>query len=251
MEVVRVRGIPIAVGTIGDAVDVVESWVNAKAGSMYVCCAPVHLIEVAQHDAAVDAALQGAAMVLPDGAPVAWVARRSARRPAHRITGSDVFDAMCGRSVGTYRHFFYGSTDDVLARLEESVRARFPGILICGSHSPPFRSLSPAERSSELALIQAARPDIVWVGLGAPKQDLWMAGVASTLNGPVLIGVGAVFDFVAGTKKRAPRAMQTAGLEWLHRLASEPRRLLRRYAVTNVTFALGVFRDAFRSSREP
>jgi N-acetylglucosaminyldiphosphoundecaprenol N-acetyl-beta-D-mannosaminyltransferase len=157
-----------------------------------------------------------------------------------RVCGSDVFDALVLRAKPGYRHFFYGASQEVLNRLEAQLRQRAPQAVIAGRYSPPFRQLSAAERRRDTAMINAAKPDIVWVGLGAPKQELWIAETRRLLDAPLVVGVGAVFDFVAGTKRRAPHVLQVIGLEWLHRLMSEPRRLASRYLTTNATFVLGV-----------
>jgi N-acetylglucosaminyldiphosphoundecaprenol N-acetyl-beta-D-mannosaminyltransferase len=186
-------------------------------------------------------------MVLPDGAPVALAASWIGRREAKQVSGSDVFDQICRGAGRRYRHFFYGSTEDVLSLLRRRVSDLYPGIDVVGTHSPPFRPLTEEERVEEAAMINAARPDIIWVGLGAPKQDLWMAANRAHLNAPVLVGVGAVFDFVSGRKRRAPEAMRAVGLEWLYRLLQEPRRLWRRYLVANTSFVLGVAFPVLRS----
>lgn len=245
-----VRGVPIRATTLADLGAELEELIGLGQRG-YVCCASVHLIETAVRDASVAAALAAATAVVPDGAPVAWVARSRSAEPIGRITGSDLFAHMCGRSRGRIRHFLYGSSPEVLAALRERMQAEFPGIEICGQLAPPFGRRSDSEWTAEIEVINHARPDVVWVGLGAPKQELWMHRSRPVLDAPLLIGVGAVFDFASGGKRRAPVLMRRVGLEWLHRLAVEPRRLWRRYLVTNTTFVVGLVRDCVaRPARE-
>jgi N-acetylglucosaminyldiphosphoundecaprenol N-acetyl-beta-D-mannosaminyltransferase len=134
------------------------------------------------------------------------------------------------------RHFLFGSTPETLALLEQRLRDRYPAVIIAGAISPPFRELTDEENAAIAEQIVAARADVVWVGLGLPKQDEWLYRTAAMFAPAVGLGVGAAFDFIAGTKPRAPKWVQDIGLEWLHRLASEPRRLTRRYATTNTEF---------------
>jgi N-acetylglucosaminyldiphosphoundecaprenol N-acetyl-beta-D-mannosaminyltransferase len=162
--------------------------------------------------------------------------------------------ACCARSVDKgYRHFLYGGDEALVAALAAQLRQRYPGIRIVGTYAPPFRPLTPTEDAAVVRTINDAAPDIVWVGLSTPKQERWMAAHTGRVGAPVLIGVGAAFDFHAGLKRQAPRWMQRSGLEWLFRLASEPRRLWRRYLLNNPLFvglllaqALGWKRDAAR-----
>jgi N-acetylglucosaminyldiphosphoundecaprenol N-acetyl-beta-D-mannosaminyltransferase len=201
----------------------------------YVCFVNAHLAATARRDERLADALDAAGFALADGAPVAWTARTP------RVAGSDVFEELCDRSPALgYRHFFLGATDETLALLRTRVAARYPGIEICGSYSPPFGP-ELFECVDEICeRVNDARPDLVWVGLGAPKQELWMRRARPLLEAPLVLGVGAVFDFAAGNKRRAPQFMQRFGLEWMHRLVSEPRRLWRRYLVTNTAFALAL-----------
>jgi N-acetylglucosaminyldiphosphoundecaprenol N-acetyl-beta-D-mannosaminyltransferase len=236
-------GLERAVETIGTLID------RGERG--YACLVNVHLVETARRSPSVRAALHGAALNLPDGAPVAWLAGRIGRSRVPRVTGSDLFAALC--EAGRHRHFFLGSTPETLRRLVETVQRDFPDVQICGVDSPPFRPLSEGESRELAARVNEARPDIVWVGLGAPQQELWMRANRARLHAPVLIGVGAVFDFASGTKPRAPRWLRRAGLEWVHRLVTEPRRLWRRYLVTNSRFLAHVPGALARASmrREP
>jgi N-acetylglucosaminyldiphosphoundecaprenol N-acetyl-beta-D-mannosaminyltransferase len=240
----HVLGLPAVAISRSETCSQLERWI-AERQREFVVLANVHVIETARRDAELADALCQAGLVLPDGAPIAWAVGRDTGTRSERVTGCDVFEELCRRSeTAGYRHFFYGSTPETVELLRQRVSERYPGIRICGTLSPPF---GPVElREEELAAINAARPDIVWVGLGAPKQELWMSLAREHLEAPLLLGVGAVFDFASGRKPRAPRVMQRLWLEWLHRLITEPRRLARRYASTNTTFLVAMLRSAAR-----
>jgi N-acetylglucosaminyldiphosphoundecaprenol N-acetyl-beta-D-mannosaminyltransferase len=169
--------------------------------------------------------------------------RRLGARGQHRVSGPDFMLAYCEHAArGGEPMYLYGAAPDTLRELQARLRARWPGLRIAGAHSPPFRPLDAAEQAEDLQRIRDSGARTVWVGLGCPKQELWMAARRQELDS-VLIGVGAAFDFHAGTLRRAPAWMQRSGLEWLHRLLSEPRRLGRRYLVTNTLFLVGAARQ--------
>jgi N-acetylglucosaminyldiphosphoundecaprenol N-acetyl-beta-D-mannosaminyltransferase len=227
-----VFGVRLLAGGLDDAAaDLVARAASRRGG--YACLCNVHLLMTATHRTDVASALDGAWGVFADGAPVAWLQRREVPA-AERVAGANLLlrGAEAGRAEGL-RHFLYGSTDIVLARLQARLESAVPGIAICGSYAPPFE-----DSPGGLDRIVAAEPHVVWCGLGAPKQELWLAQNAGELAPAVSIGVGAAFDFLAETKARAPVWMQRSGLEWLHRLAAEPRRLGARYARTNSEFLL-------------
>jgi N-acetylglucosaminyldiphosphoundecaprenol N-acetyl-beta-D-mannosaminyltransferase len=173
----------------------------------------------------------------PDGMPLVWLSRLAGVKEIERVDGPNSMLAICEKGVTLgYRHFFYGSTKEALAALEGRLKALFPGIQIVGSFSPPFRALTEAESDDVAQRINRAQPDLVWVGLGMPKQELWVAQNAWRLEAPVILAVGAAFGFTAGLVRRAPRWMQRSGLEWLFRLSQEPRRLWKRYLLGNPYF---------------
>ena len=220
-------------------------WIQQRRRRAYVCVAPVATIMDCQKDPDYRRVVNQADMVTPDGMPVVWIARTLKRNPqVQRTYGPDLMRKLCdeGRARG-FRHYFYGGTPEVLKALTEALRRDYPGIHICGCLAPGFRAVGEKEGPSVLAGINAARPDIVWVGLGSPKQDYWMANHRADVAAPVMIGVGAAFDFVAGVKPQAPRWMRHSGLEWLFRLASEPARLWRRYVIGNTLFLVLLTRD--------
>ena len=204
----------------------------------YVCHAAVNTLMNAHRDPEARRALDGAAMVLPDGMPVVWALRSFGEPISDRVYGPDLMLIECARLVERgARHFLYGGRDgDATSALAAALRERFPGIAIAGSWTPPFRDLTDAEDAEVAELIDASDTDVVWVGTGSPRQERWMARMRPRLRAPVLVGVGAAFDFHAGILAQAPRWMQGRGLEWLYRLSREPRRLGPRYLRDNPAF---------------
>jgi N-acetylglucosaminyldiphosphoundecaprenol N-acetyl-beta-D-mannosaminyltransferase len=172
-----------------------------------------------------------------------WAGHRAGASWMRRVYGPDLMLEVCERAVRKgWSSYFYGGADGIPERLGENLSKRFPGLRIAGTHSPPFRPLTPEEDDAIVAAINEAAPDIVWVGLSTPKQERWMAAHVGRLTAPVLVGVGAAFDIHAGTLAQAPRWMQGRGLEWAYRLYREPRRLWRRYFYNNPRFAWRIFR---------
>ena len=235
MRSVPVLGVPIAVTSLAEAAASVEQWARERRRS-YVCLVNVHVIETAQRSPELMEALRAADLALPDGAPVAWAATRAGSWKTARVAGSDLMAEVCRRTAGTLRHYLLGGTPQTQDRLSCVLTQAYPGLEICGASAPPFRVLSASEEAAIARDIDESGAEIVWVGLGAPRQELWMRRMREQLKAPVLVGVGAAFDFLSGTKPRAPEWVQRAGLEWAHRLASEPGRLWRRYLVTNTAF---------------
>lgn len=220
-------------GSAEDAADLVVSRALTGEGGFAVLC-NVHVLVTAQRDTRLRQALDEAWAVFPDGAPVAWLLRRSGASNADRIAGNELMSAVIERGIAReLRHYLVGSTPEVLGKLERNLLERFPGMRLVGSAGPFGNE---ATLDSVVAQICETEPHVVWCAFGAPKQELWMHRNASALAPALVLGVGAAFDFHAGTKKRAPVWMQRAGLEWLHRLIHEPRRLAWRYANTNARF---------------
>lgn len=185
-------------------------------------------------------------LVHPDGMPLVWMGRRMGH-VVERVCGPDFMPALMARGVDAgRRHFLFGGAPGVPERIAERLRALHPDIRIVGTMSPPFRPLNAEEDAAIVDEINAAEPDYVWVGLGAPKQDLWVADHRERLSAAALLAVGAAFDFHAGTRRRAPRWMQRTGTEWLHRLGSEPRRLAGRYTRVNARFVRLVVQERRR-----
>jgi N-acetylglucosaminyldiphosphoundecaprenol N-acetyl-beta-D-mannosaminyltransferase len=228
-------GVPISLVDLAVALDYLAGSIAAGRRG-YVCTCPVYTVMMARERVEVGAAVAGAALAAPDGIGVVW-ALRLLGQSVSRVYGPDLMVAAMERGLALgWKHYLYGSHPAVAAEVTRRLSARFPGLRIVGQRSPPFRPLTPAEEAADVAAINAAQPDIVWVALGSPKQDLWCARHVALLDTPLLIGVGAAFDFLAGRVRQAPLWMRRAGLEWLFRLAMEPRRLWRRYLVYNPRF---------------
>jgi len=217
----------------------------------YVCAAPVHALMVAQDDPEMLAALRGSTMVVPDGMPVVWAANLLGERLGDRVYGPELMLRYSRHSAARgHRVWLYGGRDQgSLVQLALSLRRQHPGIQVVGGYSPPFRALASDEEATVVRQINEARPDVLWVGIGVPKQEKWMARMRDRLDVPVMCGVGAAFDFHAGRVSMAPAWMQERGLEWIYRTLQEPRRLLGRYLTTNPRFVLAFPRQYFRRSR--
>lgn len=231
-DAVPVLGARIDALAWDDAVARLVQW-GARHESRTVCICNVHSVVTAAQDPDFMAVLNSADLATPDGMPVAWMLRALGRRGQQRINGPDLMwrylaeAERLGQVVS-----FYGSTDATLAKLRDAMQRSFPRLRVGAAISPPFRMLSEAEERAYREEIEGCGTAVLFVGLGCPKQERWMAAQRGRLSA-VMVGVGAAFDYHAGTIRRAPRWMQRSGLEWLHRLASEPRRLWKRYLVTN------------------
>ncbi len=212
----------------------------------YVCVAPVSTVMDCQDDPAYRMIVNNADLVTPDGMPMVWLGRMAGHNDVHRTYGPDLMQQLCdhGRALG-WKHFFYGGTPDVCDRLEHCLKERFPGLNVVGKFSPPFMPKPERAGDDVIALINREKPDIIWVGLGAPKQDFWNVLNRAALEAPVLVGIGAAFDFISGAKPQAPRWMQAFGVEWLFRLCCEPHRLWRRYLIGNVRFIVLLIKQSF------
>ncbi len=241
IETFNVLGTQIAAVQIGDVVAAMDRWIEARSSGHYLAVTGMHGVTEALSDREFAAALDDADMVVPDGMPLVWLGRRTSRRLERRVYGPELMLAMCEHSVAAgYRHFLYGGKPGVAEVLAEKLAERFPGIQIVGTYVPPFRDLTGEEIGELKGALERAKPDVLWVGLSTPKQEKWMHRFSRTLNVPVMVGVGAAFDFHSGLKRQAPRWMQESGLEWFFRLVSEPRRLWRRYLIRGPRFVFCV-----------
>jgi len=233
---VNILGVGAMPLDLDKAVAMLEQW-RIERRREYVCLISVHGLVVAQRDPTIRSALNHCGLAAEDGMPLVWWSRLTGFSQARRVCGSDLLDEVCASGVSRkYRHYFYGASPRVLELLVDRLQRRHPGLIVAGYRSPPFRPLTPAEQADDIAAINEARPDFVWVGLGMPKQERWMVEHLGKIDATALLGVGAAFDFHAGTKPRAPIWMQRSGLEWLFRLLSEPRRLAHRYLIDNALF---------------
>ena len=233
---VNILGVGIHTLSLPEVLDRLEQAIQHLQRS-YVCVANVHTIMECQSDPSFRQVNNEALLVVPDGMPLVWVARLRGHKSVQRVYGPDLMLALCELSAQKgYRNFFYGGSPATLERLTQHLSEKFPGLSIAGTDSPPFRPLTPEEETQAMARINEAAPDVVWVCLGAPKQEKWIYQHRNCLQAPLLIGVGAAFNFHAGTVAQAPPWMQKRGLEWVFRLFQEPRRLWRRYLLLNPLF---------------
>ncbi|MGI8594324.1 MAG: WecB/TagA/CpsF family glycosyltransferase [Solirubrobacteraceae bacterium] len=235
---VPVLGIPLAVTDYERTMDWLDGAVALRE-RVYLSAAAVHLVMVSQERREVHDAVMGA-LVVPDGQPLVW-ALRALGHEATRVYGPTLMERYCERTADTgVRHFLYGGRNQgALVQLVTNLRHQNPGLRIVGGFSPPFRPPTSEDDDAIVAEINRSGADVVWVGIGQPKQEEWMARLRGRLDAPVLIGVGAAFDFHAGLVRQAHPWMQRAGLEWVFRLSQEPRRLWKRYARYNPRFLAG------------
>ncbi|HEX8940878.1 MAG TPA: WecB/TagA/CpsF family glycosyltransferase [Candidatus Limnocylindrales bacterium] len=239
---VDVLGVGISAIDIPTAVDEIGRWIAAREPH-YVCVTGVHGVMESQADPTLRRIHDESGLTTPDGMPMVWAGRWAGARRMRRVYGPDLMLAVSERAAAAgWRNYYYGGREGVPERLARRLQDRFPGLVVAGTMSPPFGEVSEPEDGRTVERIQAARPDIVWVGLSTPKQERWMATHVGRLGPPVLIGVGAAFDIHAGTLAQAPRWMRERGLEWLFRLWKEPRRLWRRYLYNNPRFVLAILR---------
>lgn len=230
-----IMGVSIAAVNMPELLKLTKERIREWSGE-YICVSNVHTTVMSYDDPAYAAVQNAAVLAIPDGGPLSSVGRRRGFPKMERTTGPDYLKEVLKLSAACgYRHYFYGSTEETLQKLRDTLEKDYPGAVIAGMYSPPFRKLTEKEDEQIVQRINESRPDFVWVGLGAPKQECWMAEHRGQICG-LMVGVGAAFDYLAGNIQRAPRWMQKANLEWLYRLIQEPRRLLKRYFYTNTKF---------------
>ncbi len=247
--IVLVLNAPIDVITWDDALSQINAW-SANHESRYVCICNVHSVVTAKNNIAFGRVVREADMATPDGAPVAWMMRKLGHVGQQRINGPDLMWKYCELSEkldprlreGDGGVFLYGSSEETLEILKSKLQAAFPNLKIAGAISPPFREITNEEDDAFVEQINTSGAGVLWVSLGCPKQELWMAAHRGRINA-VMVGVGAAFEYHAGAIKRAPKWMQDNGLEWFYRLVSEPRRLWKRYLVTNTLFVIGAVKQ--------
>lgn len=238
-----VLGVMVSAIAPEQATATIEAWIRDRT-PQYVCITGVHGVMESRRDPSLRAIHNQAGMVTPDGMPLVWMAQRLGFPGTRRVYGPDLMRTMAAISAREgYRNFFYGGGEGTADRLKAALTRAHPGLQVVGTLSPPFRALTAAEDALIVSQINASRPDIVWVGLSTPKQERWMAAHRHLLECPVLVGVGAAFDFLSGGKRQAPPWMQRSGLEWLFRMASEPRRLAGRYLRNNPAFICHALRQ--------
>jgi N-acetylglucosaminyldiphosphoundecaprenol N-acetyl-beta-D-mannosaminyltransferase len=254
-ESIRTReilDIPVAMTDYDEAMDVMDGMIARRERGSVVCAA-VHVITVAQNDPETREALLRSSLTVPDGMPLVWAANLLGEGLHDRVYGPELMERYNDRCRDHgHRVWLYGGRDQgSLAQLALNMHKANPGMRIVGGYSPPFRPLTEVEEDELAEQINAAKPDVLWVGIGQPKQEKWMLRMRDKLEVPVMCSVGAAFDFLAGRISQAPPWMQQRGLEWTYRIAQEPRRLLPRYLDHNPRFLAGFLRQLVAESRRP
>jgi|SRR5579872_705135 len=233
----RVLGVQVDAVQIPEVIQQIETWIQRREPCHFIAVSGMHGVMEARNNAEFMRVLNSADLVVPDGMPLVWVGRLRGHRLPRRVYGPELMLAVCdGAATRGVRHFFFGGAPEVPEKLAQSLRDRFPGLNVVGAYSPPYRPVTHEEDEEIIAAINAAVPDILWIGLSTPKQEKWMYAHHDRLHVPVLIGVGAAFDINSGTKRQAPGWMREHGLEWFFRLIQEPRRLWRRYILYGSQF---------------
>lgn len=236
----NVLGVRVNSVQIPDTIQIIESWIQDSGPSRYVAVTGMHGVSEAQRDPAFKSALSSADLIVPDGMPLVWLGRmRGFRSLKRRVYGPELMETFCRQTGDKYRHFFYGGAPGVADMLAKVEHERY-GIQIAGTYCPPFRRLTQDEEKEVQSIIEAAAPNVLWIGLSTPKQETWMYEHRETIHVPVMLGVGAAFDLNTGRLKQAPAWMRENGLEWLFRLLAEPSRLWRRYILNGSGFVWNV-----------
>lgn len=245
----NVLGVGISAIGMQDAVRLVDAHVQAGEKG-YICVTGVHGVMESQRNRHLLRILNRATITSPDGMPTVWVGRIQGHRKMGRVYGPDFMLEICRLSLRKgYTHFLYGGKEGVAEKLRASLRSRFPGIRVVGTYTPPFRPLNCEEEEDLINRLDDLKPDFIWVGLSTPKQEKFMAEYLDRLNARLMIGVGAAFDIHTGNIADAPNWMKSSGLQWLHRLLQEPRRLWRRYLINNPMFIIKIVLQLLRINR--
>jgi N-acetylglucosaminyldiphosphoundecaprenol N-acetyl-beta-D-mannosaminyltransferase len=245
-----VLGVPLALTDYGRTLDWIDASIAARRPG-YICVAAVHTVMASQEDPELREAVLASDLTVPDGMPLVWAMNLLGHSLPSRVYGPDLMHHACVRAAATGARFYlYGGREESLERLRHDLPERYPGLQLAGVETAPFRELTDEEAIATAARINASGADVVWVGLGVPLQEKWMAKLRPLLDAAVLVGVGAAFDFHAGIKKQAPDGLQRLGLEWAFRLSQEPRRLWRRYLHYNPRFVSGFARQYARHLRD-
>ncbi|GAA2789542.1 WecB/TagA/CpsF family glycosyltransferase [Kribbella solani] len=247
MTRVDVLGIHVSVTNLDAAVATFADWIDAEERQL-VCVSDMNALLHARADARLTEVYNTSGLTVPDGMPLVWAGKKAGFEQMSRVAGPDLLERVLAESAERgWTQYFYGGAEGVAEELRERFQERHPALKVVGVECPPYRELTDAEDAETVDRMNEARPDIVWVGLGAPKQERWMADHRDRLNATILIGVGAAFDFHTGRLDRAPAWMQRSGLEWSYRLYKEPKRLWRRYLLGIPRFLAGILRHPPRA----
>lgn len=242
LKTCNILGVNINVTNMRETVSYINNNLNVLKGN-YICVSNVHTTVMAYNDEKYKEIQNSGAMALPDGGPLSVISRKRGFKEAERVTGPDLMGELFLKSEEKgYRHYFYGSTQETLDALKIELMKKYPNLNIVGMYSPPFRKLTKDEDKETIKKINSSNADFIWIGLGAPKQEIWMYEHKDKISG-LMIGVGAGFDYHAEKIKRAPIVMQKLSLEWLYRLFQDPKRLFKRYFYTNSKFILEIIKE--------
>lgn len=243
-EHIIIRGVRIDMVQIPEIIGSIESWIDEGTFGNYVVVSNAYDLVMNSRDEKIKQSVNSSNLTVPDGFSLVMLGRLHGHSLPKRAYGPDLmFEFLKVAEQKGYSNFFYGSTEETLRLLVNNLKRRLPNLNIVGTLSPPFRDLSEEEKKEQIDIINQVHPDLVWVGLGTPKQQLWMHEYKDKLKVPVLVGTGAAFDFLAGSKVQAPRWMRDNGLEWLFRLITEPKRLWKRYLIGNSIFLWIFFKE--------
>ena len=232
----NILGVGVSAINMSQALQIIAGWMDDHT-PRYVCVTPAHAVMECYRQPQLRSIYNNSGLTTPDGMSIVWLLKLLGFSHVDRVYGPDIMLEVCRSSQDSgYKHYFYGAAPGVADQLAENLLKKFPGLKIVGVESPPFRELTDAENQEMMKRIRSASPDIVWVGIGSPRQEKWMSEHLKELDVPVLIGVGAAFDFLSGNKPQAPRWIQRSGMEWFYRLLSEPRRLWKRYVLSYPRF---------------
>ena len=238
---IRVLDMRVDMVQIPDVLRRMEEWIVSREQGRYIIIANADSAVRSRRNNNFRKAVDCSALSVPDGMPLVWLGKMQGYKLKRRVYGPDLLQAFCELAACKgYTNYFYGGAKGVPQKLKDALVKKFPQLKVTGAYSPPFRDLTDSEDEQMIAMINKANPDVLWVGLGCPKQEIWMYQHRDRLEVPVIVGVGAAFDFHSGTKKQAPRWMREHGLEWFFRLVTEPRRLWKRYIVDGAVFLYNV-----------
>ena len=248
---VNILGIGVHALSMQQTLNQMTCWIEQRLPNYMIVC-PVSTIMAARRNPTLYETVRHAGLVTPDGMPLVFLSRWLGYKHVTRVYGPDLMLEFSQLSAKKgYRNYYFGGAEGIPEKLADNLTSRFRGLQVVGTHSPPFHPLTLEEEQDIVDQINATNPDIVWVCLGSPKQELWVAKFRDRLNAPILIGVGSAFDFLSGRKPQAPRWMQRSALEWLFRLLTEPRRLWRRYLINNPLFMFLVTLQLLKIRRFP
>lgn len=250
----KVLDVKINALEIQEVLQIVDSWISSKErkSAKYICVTNVNSVVAAQKDPYLKQITNQSDISVCDGMPLFWLSKIKGFKAKDRVAGTTLMEKTLEFSQEKgYSSYFYGSTEHELKRLLLKTKEKYPRLKIAGSYSPPFKPLTPEEKKGVIENINNSDADFVWVGLGYPKQEIWMYEFKDHLKASVLIGVGAAFDFFSGKKKRAPFWMRKLGLEWIFRFLCEPKRLWRRYIINNTLFIILLMKERMAACQRP